>query len=170
MFRGSVSGAAASDVAAPVINAPATARDRLTNERRSQRMMNSPPQQSGKARHRGVLLKVRPSWPISRVRHKGPLPMSLSIHTTPPAAPAADLAPAPAVKSTLDTTSAAPSQKQASSQAAVTQSAPKDTVQISTAAQAALQESRETPAQTAKEAAHSDRQAVTSLAKQTAGK
>jgi hypothetical protein len=96
--------------------------------------------------------------------------MSLSIHTTPPAAPAADLAPAPAVKSTLDTTSAAPSQKQASSQAAVTPSAPKDTVQISTAAQAALQESKETPAQTAKEAAHGDRQAVTLLAKQTAGK
>src|ERR1700732_2216590 len=67
--------------------------------------------------------------PISKVRHKGPLPISLSIHSTPPAAAAANLAPAPAVKSTSDTTSAALSQKQASSQAAVTPSAPKDTVQ-----------------------------------------
>ena len=96
--------------------------------------------------------------------------MSLSIHSTPPAAAAANLAPAPAVKSTSDTTSAALSQKQASSQAAVTPSAPKDTVQISTAAQTALQESKESQAQTAKEAAHGDRQAVKLLAKETSSK
>jgi hypothetical protein len=77
-------------------------------------------------------LKVLTRVPISKVRHKGPLPMSLSIHTTPPAAAVANLAPAPAVKSTSDTTSAAPSQKQSPSQAAVTPSAPQDTVQIST--------------------------------------
>jgi len=50
--------------------------------------------------------------------------MSLSIHSTAPAAPAANLAPAPAVKSTSDTKSAAPSQKQAPSQAAVAPKAP----------------------------------------------
>jgi hypothetical protein len=42
----------------------------------------------------------------------------------------------------------------------VAPSAPKDTVQISTAAQTALQESKESQAQTAKEAAHGDRQAA----------
>ena len=97
--------------------------------------------------------------------------MSLSIHSTAPAAPAANLAPAPAVKSTSDTKSPAPSQKQAPSQAAVApSSAPKDTVQISTAAQTALQESKESQAQTATEAAHGDRQAVKLLAKETAKK
>jgi hypothetical protein len=96
--------------------------------------------------------------------------MSLSIHSTAPAAPAANLAPAPAVKSTSDTKSAAPSQKQAPSQAAVAPKAPQDTVQISTAAQTALQESKETQAQTAQEAAHGDRQAVKLLAKETSSK
>jgi hypothetical protein len=96
--------------------------------------------------------------------------MSLSIHSTTPASPAANLAPAPAVRSTSDTNSSAPTQKQAPSQAAVAQSAPKDTVQISTAAQTALQESKESQAQTAKEAAHGDRQAVKLLAKETAKK
>jgi hypothetical protein len=52
----------------------------------------------------------------------------------------------------------------------VAPSAPKDTVQISTAAQTALQESKESQAQTAKEAAHGDRQAVKLLAKETARK
>ncbi len=93
--------------------------------------------------------------------------MSLSIHSTAPAAPAANLAPAPAVKSTSDTKSSAPSQKQAPSQAA---KAPQDTAQISTAAQTALQESKETQAQTAQEAAHGDRQAVKLLAKEIAKK
>ena len=64
----------------------------------------------------------------------------------------------------------APTQKKASLQAAVTSSAPQDTVQISTAAQAALQESRETQAQTAKEAAHGDRPAVKLLAKESSSK
>jgi len=90
--------------------------------------------------------------------------MSLSIQSTAPAAQAANLAPAPAVKSTSDTKSAAPSQ------AAVAPSTPKDTVQISTAAQTALQESKETQAQTAQEAAHGDRQAAKLLAKETATK
>jgi hypothetical protein len=52
----------------------------------------------------------------------------------------------------------------------VAPSAPKDTVQISTAAQTALQESKESQAQTAKEAAHGDRQAAKLLAKETAKK
>jgi hypothetical protein len=96
--------------------------------------------------------------------------MSLSVHCTAPAAPAANLAPAPAVKSTSDTKSAAPRQKQAPSQAAVAPKAPQDTVQISTAAQTALQECKETQAQTAQEAAHGDRQAVKLLAKESASK
>lgn len=47
---------------------------------------------------------------------------------------------------------------------------PKDTVQISNAAQTALQESQETQAQTAKEAVGGDRQAQRLLAKETAAK
>jgi hypothetical protein len=96
--------------------------------------------------------------------------MSLSTHSTAPAAPAARLAPAPVVNSSSDTKSAAPSQKQAPSQAAVAPKAPQDTVQISTAAQTALQESKETQVQTVQEAAHGDRQAVMLLAKQTSSK
>jgi hypothetical protein len=65
--------------------------------------------------------------------------MSVSIHSTAPAAQAANLEPVPAVKSTSDTKSAAPSQKQAPSQAAVAPSASQDTVQISAAAQTALE-------------------------------
>jgi hypothetical protein len=80
--------------------------------------------------------------------------MSLSIPDTAPAAPAANLAPTPAVKSTSDTKFSGPSQKQAPSQAAVAPKAPPDTLQISTAAQTALQESKETQAQTAQEVAH----------------
>jgi hypothetical protein len=96
--------------------------------------------------------------------------MSLSIHSTAPAALAANLAPAAAVKSTSDTKSAAPSQKQAPSQAAVAPKAPQDIVQISTAAQTALQEFKETQAQDHPGAAHGDRQAVKLLAKETASK
>jgi len=96
--------------------------------------------------------------------------MSLSIQSTPAAAAAANLAPAPAVKSTADTKSVAASPKQTPSQAAVAPSAPQDTVQISAAAQTAIQESKETQAQTAQEAAHGDRQAVKLLAKETSGK
>ena len=93
--------------------------------------------------------------------------MSLSIDSTAPALAAANVAPAPAVRSTSDTKSAVPSQKQAPAQATVAPSASQDTVKISTAAQAALQESRETPAQTTK-GTHGDRQAVKLLAKETA--
>jgi hypothetical protein len=94
--------------------------------------------------------------------------MSLSIDSAEPVTKAANLPPAPAVKST--TQSAAPSPKQAPVQATTAPSAPQDTVKISTAAQTALQESRETPTQTAQEAAHGDRQAVKLLAKETASK
>jgi hypothetical protein len=96
--------------------------------------------------------------------------MSVSIHSTAPAAQAANLEPVPAVKSTSDTKSAAPSPKQAPSQAVVAPSASQDTVQISAAAQMALQESKETQAHTAREAAHGDRQAVKLLAKETPSK
>jgi hypothetical protein len=67
--------------------------------------------------------------------------MSFSIQSTALAVEAANLAPAPAVKSTSDTTSAAPGQKQASSHT-VSPNAP--------------QESKETQAQTTQEAAHGD--------------
>jgi hypothetical protein len=70
---------------------------------------------------------------------------------------------------TSDTKSAPPTQKQPPSQAAVAPS-PQDTVQISTAAQTALQESQETRTQTAQEAAHGDHQAVKLLAKETPSK
>jgi|GEM_PF-1985973 hypothetical protein len=50
------------------------------------------------------------------------------------------------------------------------QSVPTDTVQLSSAAQAALQEALETPAQTAKEAGTGDAQAERLLAKETAAK
>jgi hypothetical protein len=95
--------------------------------------------------------------------------MSHSIQSTVPVGAAANLAPAPTVKSTSDTKSAPPTQKQPPSQAAVAPS-PQDTVQISTAAQTALQESQETRTQTAQEAAHGDRQAVKLLAKETPSK
>jgi hypothetical protein len=89
--------------------------------------------------------------------------MSLAIDTTTPAVAAANLPPALAVTSK----SAGPSQKQLPAQAP---RAPQGTVKISTAAQTALQESRETPAKTAQEADHRDRQAVKLLAKETASK
>lgn len=50
------------------------------------------------------------------------------------------------------------------------QSVPTDTVQLSSAAQAALQEALETPAQTAKEAGTGDPQARRLLAKEAAAK
>jgi hypothetical protein len=96
--------------------------------------------------------------------------MSLSIDSAVPVTKAANLPPAPAVKPSSDTQSAAPSPKQGPSQTAVAPSTPQDTVKISPAAQAALQELRETQAQTAQEAAHGDRQAVKLLAKETASK
>jgi len=62
------------------------------------------------------------------------------------------------------------SQKAPQPQPAAKAPAPKDTVQISTAAQTALQESRETSTQTAQEASRGDRQAARLLAKEAAAK
>ncbi len=64
------------------------------------------------------------------------------------------------------TASTTPSQKPA--QTASSANAPADTVQISSAAQTALKETLETPAQTAKEAAGGDHQAQRLLAKEAA--
>jgi hypothetical protein len=50
------------------------------------------------------------------------------------------------------------------------QRVPKDSVQLSSAAQAALQEAMETPAQTAKEAGKGDAQAKRLLAREAAAK
>jgi hypothetical protein len=66
--------------------------------------------------------------------------------------------------------SAASSQKPTPSQPQSTTSIPKDTVQISTAAQTALQEAKETPTQTAQEARSGDHQAQRLLASQAAAK
>jgi hypothetical protein len=65
---------------------------------------------------------------------------------------------------------AAANQKATQPQAAPKAPVPKDTVQISTAAQTALQESRETSTQTAQEASRGDRQAARLLAKESAAK
>ena len=65
---------------------------------------------------------------------------------------------------------ASSSQKSVSAKAPSKSIAPKDTVQISSAAQSALQEATETAAQTAKEARAGDRQAVRLLAKEEAKK
>lgn len=61
-------------------------------------------------------------------------------------------------------------QKAAQPQPAAKAPAPKDTVQISVAAQSALAESRETSTQTAQEASRGDRQAARLLAKEAAAK
>jgi len=83
-------------------------------------------------------------------------------------APATATADQPAVASQI-TAAPAPASSQASSQ--TTQSAPAvDTVKISSAAQQALQEARETPAQTTKEASQGDLQAKHLLAKLAAEK
>jgi len=67
----------------------------------------------------------------------------------------------PAVQSTSANQKSAQSKPQAT---------PKDTVQVSSAAMAALQESMETSAQTAKEARNGDGQAQRLLAKEAAAK
>ncbi len=100
--------------------------------------------------------------PIARLRHEGP-PKMISAITS-------------AAHESLKLASASQAQPAANSAA---QSLPKaqpqstaqpvtDTVQISTAAQAALRETLETPAQTAKEASSGDRQAQRLLAKEAA--
>ena len=78
-------------------------------------------------------------------------------------AASATLAP-PAAKS------ATSSQKSAQSQPPSTVSTPADTVQISSAAKAALQEALETRAQTANEARSGDHQAQRLLAKEAAAR
>jgi hypothetical protein len=63
-----------------------------------------------------------------------------------------------------------PQDVRASTPEARPQSVPKESVQLSSAAQAALREAVETPAQTAKEAGSGDMQAKLLLAKQEAAK
>jgi len=65
---------------------------------------------------------------------------------------------------------AAPSPKPAPAKAPAPSPAVNDTVQISNAARAMMQEAIETPVQTAKEAAKGDRQAQRLLAKEAAAK
>ena len=74
---------------------------------------------------------------------------------------------------TASATQTQPVAKTATSSAKATQSpskTPTDTVQISSAAKAALQEALETPAQTATEARSGDHQAQRLLAKEAAAK
>ncbi len=70
----------------------------------------------------------------------------------------------PVAKSVTSSQKSTPSQPQSKT------SIPTDTVQISNAAKAALQETIETPAETAKEASGGDRQAQRLLAKEAAEK
>ena len=75
------------------------------------------------------------------------------------------------VQSPAASQQAAPvNQKAPQPQPAAKAPAPKDTVQISTAAQSALAEYRETSTQTAQEASRGDRQAARLLAKEAAAK
>src|SRR5882762_11633232 len=100
------------------------------------------------------------------LRQLGPQKMANAINGVTHAAPAAvkDVQPQSAPQ-------AAPANRKASQpQSAPKAPAPKDTVQISTAAQTALQESRETSTQTAREASRGDRQAARLLAKEAAAK
>jgi hypothetical protein len=83
-------------------------------------------------------------------------------HVTPPAI--AEAKPQAGLQATANPKASQPQQVQAKSPV------PKDTVQISTAAQSALQESRETQAQTSQEASRGDRQAARLLAKESAAK
>jgi hypothetical protein len=82
--------------------------------------------------------------------------------------PHADPTPTAATLAEVSAKSAAQSQKSAASRAPSTATRAADTVQISTAAQLALQEALETPPQTAKEAASGDRQAQRLLAREAA--
>ncbi|HUV71178.1 MAG TPA: hypothetical protein VMW15_16080 [Terracidiphilus sp.] len=76
---------------------------------------------------------------------------------------------APAVAST-QTSSAAPSSASSSSKPQPSAGIPVDTVHISSAAKAAMQEAIETPAQTAREASAGDQQALRLLAKEQTAK
>jgi hypothetical protein len=77
----------------------------------------------------------------------------------------ANKTPVPAIEAPAQAKSA--TQKPAKTLASAATSIPKDIVNISNAAQTALQESQETRAQTAKEAASGDRQAAQVQAKES---
>ena len=74
-------------------------------------------------------------------------------------------APQPVAQTTTQPAAAQPASSQAKPQANTT-----DTVQISNAARAMMQEAIENPAQTAKEAAAGDRQAMRLMAKEAAAR
>jgi hypothetical protein len=100
------------------------------------------------------------------LRNQEILNMVSAISNTHPAQPAAQ----PATQSV-----ARPAPQKASSQGALPTPAPtptsaKDTVQVSSAAKALLQESQETSAQTAREANSGDQQAIRLQAKRAAAK
>ena len=86
-------------------------------------------------------------------------PVSSSVPATAPSVQATSPRQAPVSKGTPKSPSTAP-----------TGDVPKDTVRLSSAAQSALVEAAETPAQTAKEATQGDVQAKHLLAKQAAAK
>jgi hypothetical protein len=95
--------------------------------------------------------------------------MILSIPDTAPAALAANLAPTSAVKSTSDIKSAAPVRETGSVAGGSCTKGPSKTLQISTAAQTALQESKDTQApRPPRRSLTFERQAVKLLAKETA--
>jgi hypothetical protein len=87
--------------------------------------------------------------------------MSISISGSSPVSPADPTPPPAAQKASSEPQTAAPSD---------TSAVPQEIVQLSAAAQSALREATETPAQTAKEAGHGDAQAKRLLAKQAAAK
>jgi hypothetical protein len=87
--------------------------------------------------------------------------MANSVQTT------AHTTPTSAIDAPAQANSASATQKHAKTSAPPASSVPKDTVKISNAAQTALQESQETRAQTAKEAASGDRQAAQVQAKES---
>jgi hypothetical protein len=114
-----------------------------------------------------IVLKFQVGWPIETLRQLGPQSMANAItpvnHATPAVIRDVQAQSAPQ--------QAAPAnQKAPQPQPAAKAQAPKDTVQISTAAQTALQESRETSTQTAQEASRGDRQASRLLAKEAVAK
>ena len=78
--------------------------------------------------------------------------------------PSAELAAAPVAKA------AAPQPSAQVTQPAASKPSPNDTVQVSSAAKALLQESQETSAQTTREARSGDQQAIRLLAKRAAAK
>lgn len=91
--------------------------------------------------------------------------------TTTPVTNAAQTDPAAASPvQTVTSNTAAPTQKPGQSPTPSTNSTPTDTVRISSAAKAALQEATETQAQTAREAQNGDTQAQRLLAREEAAR